>query len=63
VSVFVLDRSGKQALIPRREKRAWLLFAPGRARIHRLTPFAVRLVDRTEKSGAILAAQAAPIVT
>jgi len=43
--VFVLDRSGKP-LMPCSEKRARKLLAAGRARVHRLYPFAVRLVDR-----------------
>lgn len=45
MSVFVLDRSGKP-LMPCSEKRARLLLARGRARVHRLVPFAIRLVDR-----------------
>lgn len=45
MAVFVLDRSGK-ALMPCTEKRARLLLARGRARVHRLVPFAIRLVDR-----------------
>ncbi len=45
MSVFVLDRSGKP-LMPCSEKRARKLLAAGRARVHRLYPFAVRLVDR-----------------
>ena len=45
VAVFVLDRSG-QPLMPCSEKRARLLLARGRARVHRLTPFAIRLIDR-----------------
>lgn len=38
VAVFVLDRSGK-ALMPCSEKRARLLLARGRARVHRILPF------------------------
>jgi hypothetical protein len=45
VAVFVLDRSGKP-LMPCSEKRARKLLSAGRARAHRLMPFAVRLVDR-----------------
>ena len=45
MSVFVLDRSGKP-LMPCSEKRARKLLAAGRARVHRLYPFAIRLVDR-----------------
>jgi 5-methylcytosine-specific restriction endonuclease McrA len=46
MAVFVLDR--KQAsLMPCSEKRARKLLANGRARVHRLLPFAIRLVDRS----------------
>lgn len=45
VAVFVLDRSGK-ALMPCSEKRARLLLARGRARVHRILPFVIRLIDR-----------------
>jgi len=45
MSVFVLDRSGKP-LMPCSEARARKLLAAGRARVHRLHPFAIRLVDR-----------------
>lgn len=45
MAVFVLDRQGKP-LMPCSEKRARLLLARGRARVHRLAPFVVRLVDR-----------------
>jgi 5-methylcytosine-specific restriction endonuclease McrA len=45
VAVFVLDRTGKP-LMPCSEKRAKLLLARGRARVHRLLPFAIRLNDR-----------------
>lgn len=45
MSVFVLDRSGVP-LMPCSEKRAGLLLARGRARVHRLVPFVIRLVDR-----------------
>ena len=45
MAVFVLDRQGK-AVMPCSEKRARLLLARGRARIHRLVPFVIRLVDR-----------------
>jgi 5-methylcytosine-specific restriction endonuclease McrA len=44
MSVFVLDRKGKP-LMPCSEKRAKLLLARGRARVHRLLPFVIRLVD------------------
>ncbi|WP_079482199.1 RNA-guided endonuclease IscB [Paraburkholderia hospita] len=45
MAVCVLDRSGK-ALMPCSEKRARLLLARGRARVHRVVPFIIRLVDR-----------------
>jgi hypothetical protein len=49
VAVFVLDRQGK-AVMPCSEKRARLLLERGRARIHRLMPFVIRLVDRQAAS-------------
>ncbi len=45
MSVFVLDRHGK-TLMPCTEKRARLLLERGRARVHRLVPFVIRLTDR-----------------
>src|SRR5262245_40111087 len=45
MAVFVLDRTGK-ALMPCTEKRARLLLQRGRARVHRILPFVIRLVDR-----------------
>lgn len=45
MAVFVLDKQG-QPLMPCSEKRARLLLARGRARVHRLVPYAIRLVDR-----------------
>ena len=45
VAVFVLDHQGK-ALMPCTEKRARLLLARGRARVHRLVPMVIRLTDR-----------------
>ena len=45
MAVFVLDNQGK-ALMPCTEKRARLLLARGRARVHRLVPMVIRLVDR-----------------
>lgn len=45
MSVFVLDRNGK-ALMPCTEKRARLLLSRGRARVHRVMPFVIRLIDR-----------------
>ena len=43
--VFVLDKHGR-ALMPCTEKRARLLLERDRARIHRLYPMVIRLVDR-----------------
>lgn len=45
LSVFVLDRR-KRPLMPCTEKRARLLLARGRARVHKLIPFTIRLTDR-----------------
>jgi len=45
LSVFVLDQK-LRPLMPCREKRARKLLAAGRARIHRLYPFCIRIVDR-----------------
>jgi 5-methylcytosine-specific restriction endonuclease McrA len=49
MAVFVLDRGGK-ALMPCSEKRARLLLGRGRARVHRVMPFVIRLVDRQAPS-------------
>lgn len=49
MAVFVLDNQGK-ALMPCTEKRARLLLARGRARVHRLVPMVIRLVDRQAQS-------------
>ena len=46
MSVFVLDKHGK-AIMPCSEKRARLLLERGRARVHRMIPFTIRVVDRT----------------
>lgn len=45
MAVFVLDRQSK-ALMPCSERRARQLLARGRARVHRVMPFVVRLIDR-----------------
>ena len=45
MAVFVLDRY-KNPLMPCSEKRARLLLARGRARVHRLIPFTIRVIDR-----------------
>ena len=49
MAVFVLDRTGK-AMMPCSEKRARLLLERGRARVHRVLPFVIRLVDRAAGS-------------
>jgi len=45
VAVFVIDKR-KKPLMPCSEKRARKLLESGRARIHRLIPFSIRLIDR-----------------
>ena len=45
MAVFVLDRQGLP-LMPCTEKRARLLLERGRARVHRVVPFVIRLTDR-----------------
>lgn len=52
MSVFVLGRNG-EPLMPCSEKRARLLLARGRARVHRLYPFAIRLIDRQQADSAL----------
>ena len=49
MAVFVLDKKGL-ALMPCTEKRARLLLERGRARVHRVLPFVIRLVDREAES-------------
>ncbi|MDN8618314.1 RNA-guided endonuclease IscB [Variovorax ginsengisoli] len=48
MSVYVLDRIGKP-LMPCSEKRARKLLEAGRARVHRVQPFVIRLVDRAQE--------------
>ena len=45
MAVFVVDKR-KKPLMPCSEKRARRLLGSGRARVHRLIPFVIRLVDR-----------------
>ena len=52
MSVLVLDRR-KKPLMPCSEKRARLLLERGRARVHRLVPFTIRLVDREQEDCAL----------
>ncbi len=47
MAVFVLDRR-KKPLMPCSEKRARILLERGRARVHRIMPFTIRLVDRLQ---------------
>lgn len=54
MSVFVLDRQGV-AVMPCTQKRAKLLLARGRARVHRLVPFVIRLVDVKAQDGQLQA--------
>jgi len=49
MAVFVLDKRW-QALMPCSEKRARLLLDRGRARVHRVMPFVIRLTDRSAES-------------
>ena len=52
MAVFVLDKAGKP-LMPCSEKRARLLLARGSARVHRMLPFVIRLVDRQAATCAV----------
>lgn len=52
MAVYVLDKTGKP-LMPCSEKRARLLLERGRARIHRLAPLVIRLVDRRLADSAV----------
>jgi 5-methylcytosine-specific restriction endonuclease McrA len=52
MAVFVLDKR-KRPLMPCSEKRARLLLERGRARVHRLVPFTIRLVDRLQENSAL----------
>jgi 5-methylcytosine-specific restriction endonuclease McrA len=45
MAVFVLDKR-KKPLMPCSERRARILLSRGRARIHKMVPFTIRLVDR-----------------
>lgn len=52
MAVFVLDKR-KKPLMPCSEKRARLLLERGRARVHRLMPFTIRLIDRTQEESVL----------
>lgn len=45
MAVFVIDKR-KRPLMPCSEKRARKLLGSGRARVHRLMPFSIRIIDR-----------------
>lgn len=48
MGVFVLDKHQKP-LMPCSEKRARLLLERGRARVHKMYPFTIRLIDRLQE--------------
>ena len=52
MAVFVLDNR-KKPLMPCSEKRARLLLERGRARVHRMVPFTIRLVDRLQEESVL----------
>ena len=52
MAVFVLDKR-KKPLMPCSEKRARLLLERGRARVHRIVPFTIRLVDRLQEDSVL----------
>lgn len=52
MAVLILD-AHKTSLMPCSEKRARLLLKRGRARIHRMVPFTIRLVDHRVEEAAL----------
>lgn len=52
MAVYVIDKQGRP-LMPCSEKRARLLLERSRARVHRVSPFVIRLVDRTRADSQI----------
>ncbi len=52
MAVFVLDKYQKP-LMPCSEKRARLLLERGRARVHKMYPFTIRLVDRLQETSTL----------
>ncbi|PSR23040.1 MAG: HNH endonuclease [Sulfobacillus acidophilus] len=52
MAVLVLDKR-KNPLMPCSEKRARLLLERGRARVHRMVPFTIRLVDRRQEDSGL----------
>jgi 5-methylcytosine-specific restriction endonuclease McrA len=52
MSVFVLDKK-KRPLMSCSEKKARLLLKRGRAKVHRMIPFTIRLVDRLQEDSSL----------
>ena len=52
MAVFVLDKR-KKPLMPCSQKRARMLLERGRARVHRMVPFTIRLVDRLQEESVL----------
>ena len=52
MAVFVLDKKGKP-LMPCSERRARVLLSRRRARIHKLYPFTIRLIDRLQQDSVL----------
>jgi 5-methylcytosine-specific restriction endonuclease McrA len=52
MAVLVLDKR-KKPLMPCSEKRARLLLERGRARVHRMVPLTIRLVDRLQEDSSL----------
>ncbi len=52
MSVFVLDKR-KKPLMPYSEKRARQLLEHGRARVHQIYPFTIRLTDRLQENSVV----------
>ncbi len=52
MAVYVLDQK-KRPLDPCTERRARLLLERGRARVHRMRPFTIRLIDRTVEESVV----------
>lgn len=52
MSVFVLDKRG-DPLMPCTERRARVLLQRGRAQVHRVVPFVIRLVDREQATSVL----------
>ena len=52
MAVFVLDKHQK-LLMPCSEKRARLLLERGRARVHKMVPFTIRLIDRLQEESVL----------